>query len=231
MSIKNIIEKQDTKAGIVFDLIIQSLILLSLIAFTIETLPNLNDRYVLIFKNFEIITIIIFSLEYIFRLFVTDKKLKYIFSFYGLIDLVAILPYYLFIGIDLRSIRIFRLLRIFRVLKLFRLSDSIETISKAFKNVKSELILFMLLTLMLIYVSSVGIYFFEKDAQPEQFKSIFHCMWWAISTLTTVGYGDVYPITTGGKIFTAFITIIGVGIVAIPTGLFASSLTKITKKD
>ena len=101
------------------------------------------------------------------------------------------IPFFILSGIDLRSIRIFRLLRVFRILKLFRFNDSIITMKKAFLNIKNELLLFTFLMMIVLYVASVGIYFFEKDAQPEQFQSIFHAMWWAICTLTTVGYGDI----------------------------------------
>ena len=231
MKLKDIIESQDTKSGLLFDVFIQTLIILSLISFSIETLPNLSQNTISILNVFETISIAIFTIEYLARLYVSDRKLAYIFSFYGLVDIIAILPYFILSGIDLRSIRIFRLLRVFRILKLFRFNDSIITMKKAFANIKNELLLFTFLTMIVLYVASVGIYFFEKDAQPEQFKSIFHCMWWAIATLTTVGYGDIYPITTGGKIFTSIITLIGIGIVAIPTGLLASSLTSISKKD
>ena len=92
--------------------------------------------------------------------------------------------------------------------------------------IKEELIVFLIATLFLLYVSSVGIYYFENPAQPDKFSSVFHSMWWSVATLTTVGYGDVYPITVGGKIFTFFILILGLGIIAVPTGLFASALTK-----
>ena len=231
MKLKDIIESQDTKSGLLFDVFIQTLIILSLISFSIETLPNLSQNTISILNVFETIAIAIFTIEYLARLYVSDRKLAYIISFYGLVDIIAILPYFILSGIDLRSIRIFRLLRVFRILKLFRFNDSIITMKKAFANIKNELLLFTFLTMIVLYVASVGIYFFEKDAQPEQFKSIFHCMWWAIATLTTVGYGDIYPITTGGKIFTSIITLIGIGIVAIPTGLLASSLTSISKKD
>mgnify|MGYP001501248196 FL=1 len=231
MKLKDIIESQDTKSGLLFDVFIQTLIILSLISFSIETLPNLSQNTISILNVFETISIAIFTIEYLARLYVSDRKLAYIISFYGLVDIIAILPYFILSGIDLRSIRIFRLLRVFRILKLFRFNDSIITMKKAFANIKNELLLFTFLTMIVLYVASVGIYFFEKDAQPEQFKSIFHCMWWAIATLTTVGYGDIYPITTGGKIFTSIITLIGIGIVAIPTGLLASSLTSISKKD
>ena len=101
----------------------------------------------------------------------------------------------------------------------------------AFKKVKSELIIFFIATLFVLYVAAVGIYYFESRVQPEQFGSVFHSLWWAVATLTTVGYGDSYPITIGGKIFTTIISLIGIGIIAIPTGLLASSLTSILKKD
>ena len=195
MSLKSIIESQDTKSGLIFDLFIQILIILSLISFSIETLPNLSKESIEWLNLFESISIGIFSIEYLLRVYVSDRKLTYIFSFYGLVDIIAILPYFILSGIDLRSIRIFRLLRVFRILKLFRFNDSIITMKKAFLNIKNELLLFTFLTIIVLYVASVGIYFFEKDAQPEQFQSIFHCMWWAIATLTTVGYGDKVPKT------------------------------------
>ena len=229
--LKKIIESQETKIGLLFDIFIQSLIILSLIAFSIETLPNLSQQTITFLNSFEAISIAIFTIEYLLRVSISDKKLRYIFSFYGLIDIIAILPYYILAGIDLRSIRIFRLLRMFRILKLFRFNNSIIIMKKAFTNIKDELLLFLFLTIMVLYLTSIGIYFFENNAQPELFKSIFHCMWWAIETLTTLGYGDIYPITTGGKIFTSLITLIGIGIVAVPTGLLASSLTTIVKKD
>jgi voltage-gated potassium channel len=98
--------------------------------------------------------------------------------------------------------------------------------AQAMMVAKEQIILFMIITLMLIYFSAVGIYYFENEAQPEHFSSIFDSLWWSIVTLTTVGYGDVYPITVGGRIFTFFILLIGLGIVAIPTGIISASLTK-----
>jgi voltage-gated potassium channel len=104
--------------------------------------------------------------------------------------------------------------------------------TRAIKSAKEEIFLFIFITLILIYFSAVGIYYFENKAQPEHFSSIFDSLWWAIITLTTVGYGDVYPITVGGKVFTFFILMIGLGIVAIPTGIISSALTKsIDKKE
>lgn len=224
--IKIIVEENQTLAGRWFDISIQVIIILSLISFSIETLPNSNDSLRQILNSFEIVSVIIFTIEYLLRLWVSEKRVRFILSFHGLIDLFAILPFYLSLGIDLRSIRIFRLLRLFRIFKMIRFNHAIQNLSKAFKSIKEELILFFILSSFLLYLSSVGIYYFENSAQPEVFKSVFHSLWWAIATFTTVGYGDIYPITAGGKIFTSIMLLIGLGIVAVPTGLIASALSK-----
>ena len=228
--LRTIVEDNQTPEGRWFDLSIQTLIVLSLISFSLETLPNLDDDFYKFLRIFEITSVIIFTIEYLLRLFVAEKKLKFIFSFYGLVDLMAILPFYLTFGIDLRSIRILRLFRLFRVFKILRYSKAIQHMVKAFISIKEELILFMILSTFLLFLSSVGIYYFENPVQPEIFASIFHSLWWAVATLTTVGYGDIYPITVGGKIFTSVMLFIGLGIVAVPTGLIASALTK-TRED
>ena len=229
-AIKSIVEETITPAGRAFDLFIQSMIVLSLVSFSIETLPNLTEKSIRTLNIIETITVIIFTIEYLLRLAVADRKIKFIFSFYGLIDLLAIMPFYIARGIDLRSIRIVRLLRLLRTFKIFRYSKALLRMKDALWSVKEEMILFLVATFFLLYISAVGIYYFENPAQPEQFKSIFHCLWWAIITLTTIGYGDVYPITLGGKIFTSIIAIIGIGVIAVPTGLLASALTK-TRND
>jgi voltage-gated potassium channel len=168
----------------------------------------------------------VFTLEYLLRIYVADSKPRFIFSFFGIIDLLAIIPFYLSFGIDLRSLRALRFLRLFRILKLVRYNKAMNHFTSAIKSAKEEILLFVFITLILIYFSAVGIYYFENEAQPEHFTSIFDSLWWAIITLTTVGYGDVYPITVGGKVFTFFILMIGLGIVAIPTGIISSALTK-----
>lgn len=224
--IKKIVEQNDTKAGKAFAIGIQLLILLSIISFTIETIPDISQGWRDTLYYLEVISVVVFSIEYILRLIVADSKIRFMFSFFGMIDLLAILPFYLASGIDLRSIRVFRLFRLIRLFKLFRYSKAIKRYKQAFTLIKTELAIFLSATLFLLYVASVGIYYFENPAQPEQFRSVFHCMWWAVATLTTIGYGDMYPITVGGKIFTSVIVIIGLGVVAVPTGLFASSLTK-----
>ena len=231
MKFKNIIEQSDTQAGKFFDIFIQILIILSLLSFSIETLPDLSHKTKYALYIFEFISVLIFTIEYCLRIFVADKKLKFIFSFYGLVDLLAILPFYLSTGIDLRSVRIFRLFRLFRIFKFFRYSKAINRFALAFKSIKEELIIFLISTFFVLYISAVGIYYFEHTVQPTTFASIFHSMWWAVATLTTVGYGDVYPITIGGKIFTFIMLMIGLGIIAVPTGLIASALTDVISKE
>ena len=222
--------KNDSKIGRRFDIFIQSLILLSLVSFSIETLPNLSDKVINFLNIFEFITIVIFSIELLLRLILTSPPFKYLFSFYGIIDLIAVIPFYLSVGVDLRSVRIFRLFRLFRIFKLFKYSSAIDRLNSAFSEIKKEITIFIIGAFFFIYVSSIGIYHFEHKVQPEIFKSVFHSMWWAVTTLTTVGYGDMYPVTTGGKIFTTIIVFIGMGMIAVPTGLFASALSKTFKK-
>ena len=229
--LRQIILETDTIPGKVFNLSIQVLILLSLVCFSIETLPDLKEGTKSLLKSIEIITIIIFTIEYILRIVVSEKRLKYIFSFYGIIDLAAILPFYISRTIDLRSLRVFRLFRLLRIFKIVKYSKALQRLKNAFLMIKEELILFFFVTCFMIFISAMGIYYFENPAQPEVFKSIFHSMWWAVASLTTVGYGDFYPITTGGKIFTFIVLMIGLGIVAIPTGLIASAFTKTIRNE
>ncbi len=229
--LKEIVEQSDTPAGRAFDLSIQALIVLSLLTFTIETLPGLSPTAKRWLFGIEVGTVLIFTLEYLMRLFLADKKLKFAFSFFGLIDLLAIVPFYIAMGLDFRSVRIFRFLRLFRAFKMVRYSKAIRRFQRAFLIAREELVLFVVVTLMLLYFSAVGIYYFENEAQPDKFASVIHSLWWAVSTLTTVGYGDIYPVTTGGKVFTFLVLLMGLGIVAVPAGLLASALSKARAMD
>lgn len=231
MNLKTIIEGNDTKAGQAFDFAIQLLIIISIITFSIETLPDLSGGTISLLSTIETVIVIIFTLEYLARVYVANRKRDYVFSFYGIVDLIAIAPFYLSIGLDLRSLRILRMLRLFRLFKLVRYNIAMQRLGRAFNIAKEEIVLFGVVTIMLLYLSAVGIYYFENEAQPEQFKSIFHSFWWAVATLTTVGYGDVYPITVGGRIFTFLILMIGLGIVAVPAGLLASALSKARQEE
>ena len=212
--------------GLYFNFFIQFLIVLSIINFSILTLPNLSIKSLEIINGLEVFCVAVFTIEYLLRLYASEFRVKFFFSFFGLIDLIAILPFYLTLGMDLKSLRAIRLFRILRLFKFLRYGNTMDKIKKSFNSIKRELFLFSLATLMLLYFSSIGIYYFENEAQPEIFASIFDAMWWSVATLTTVGYGDVYPITSGGKVFASIIVFIGLGLVAIPTGLIASSLTR-----
>ena len=224
MNLQDIVLHNDTTAGKVFDFFTQGLIVLSVISPVVETI-QIPESVQQALQTFEIVCVSIFTLEYLLRVFATPRKIKFIFSFYGLIDLIAILPTLLATGVDLRSVRILRLLRLFRMFKLFRYGKAVDRFITAIRNIKEELVIFITLTIAVLFIASVGIYYCEHNAQPEVFASIPHSLWWAVATLTTVGYGDIYPITVGGKIFTFFILLIGLGIVAIPSGLLASALT------
>jgi voltage-gated potassium channel len=228
--LRAIVEETDTPAGKAFDLFTIGMIVFSLLLFPFETVPELAV-YEDFFQLVERVTIAIFTVEYLLRLVVTRRKLRYVFSFYGIIDLLAILPFFLFGGVDLRVVRIFRLARLLRVFKLTRYLVAVRRLRAAFREIREELTLYFAATLLVLYIASVGIYYFENEAQPEVFTSVLESMWWALATLTTVGYGDMYPVTAGGRLFTFVILLFGLGVVAIPSALMASALTRKDKVD
>ncbi len=228
MNTADIVHRSDTRLGRVFDWVVITLIATSIITLSIGTLPNLPSAARRLFDISEVIIVVLFTLEYLARVATTQRRIRYIFSFFGIIDLMAIIPFYLSMGVvDLRALRIFRLFRILRILKLTRYSRAMARFGKAIVLAKEEIVLFSMVTVTLLYLSAVGIYYFEHEAQPEAFPSVIHSLWWATATLTTVGYGDVYPITAGGKIFTFIILMCGLGIVAVPAGLVAAALSKV----
>lgn len=208
------------------ELFIQGLILFSLLTFSLETLPNLSEKERHWLHICEIVTIGIFTIEYLTRFILSKRKLSYIFSFFGIIDLVSILPFYIGLGIDLRSLRAIRLVRLLRLFKMARYSKALQRLHRAFIISKEEIILFFFFACIMLYLAGVGIYYFEHEAQPNVFASVFDGLWWAVATLTTVGYGDCYPVTAGGKFFTFCILFIGLGIISVPMGMVASALSK-----
>ena len=231
MNIRRVVNDSDTSAGKVFDFIVLFLIVFSIITLTIGTLPNLPPFVTDALDTSEIVVTVLFTIEYFVRIAAAPKRLNYIFSFYGIIDLVAVLPFYIALGVDLRAVRAFRLFRIVRILKLTRYSRAMERFAKALSYAKEEVIVFFVATMIILFLASVGIYYFEHDAQPEAFRSIFHSLWWAVATLTTVGYGDIYPVTVGGKIFTFVILMCGLGVVAVPAGLISAALSKVRRDE
>jgi voltage-gated potassium channel len=243
--IHNLVEKgaHGSKVYLAFDYTIMILILLNVIAIILETIPAILEPFELYFRIFEIFSIIVFSLEYMMRIYVSDlthpsgsrlkSAFKFIFSAYGLIDLAAILPFFLpyLVNIDLRFLRILRLMRFFRILKLNRYNNSLNLIWMVMKEKKEELTITVTLTVLILIVASILMFYIEGDIQPDKFPNILACLWWAVATLTTVGYGDVYPVTGLGKVVGGFIAILGIGLVALPTGLISAGfMEKVGKK-
>ena len=235
LKIFNIIRDDDENdlASNIFDGTIISLIIVNValvIADTFEMPANLKQ----ISSIIETVSVILFTIEYLMRLFTADLLhpelphhkaiIKYMFSFMALIDLFAILPFYLpmFIKVDLRILRTLRMIRLLRLFKVSRYTDALTTIGDIFKRKATQLLSSMIVVFLLMVISSVLVYNFEHDAQPQEFQNAFSGLWWAIATLTTVGYGDIYPVTVAGKIFSAIIALLGIGIVAVPTGIISA---------
>ena len=220
--------------GKVFDTSIMVLIILSIIQIILESFQNINRSYGDFFRYFEIFTVIIFTAEYLLRVWVADLKypelskgkarLKFILSPMGMIDLVAILPFYLpfIFKFDLRFIRILRVVRLLRIFKLNRYTRALTLVGSIFYEKRSELGLTILVTFILLLISSTIMYNLENEVQPNKFPDILSTFWWAIATLTTVGYGDVFPVTAMGKIISGVIALLGIGLVALPTGIISA---------
>lgn len=209
---------------------IAALIVFSTLCFSLETLPDLKPVTRSFLYYSEIVIVAIFTAEYAYRIYSAKDRLRFIFSFYGLVDLLAILPFYLAPALDLRSLRLLRLLRVLRLLKLARYHKAFSRLGEAFRLAREELVIFSMATLIFLYLAAVGIYYFENPVQPDVYRSVFDALWWAVTSLTTVGYGDMYPITPGGRIFTFVVLMLGLGLVAMPAGIIASSLNAIRRR-
>ena len=232
---------KDTASKIT-DIFLVSLIFFNILMVILETVESLYLNYKTFFRNFELFSVTIFSIEYIGRLWScvenksksennTKARIKYIFSFSALIDAIAILPSllaFIFPTVDLRFVRA---LRIFRLLKFSRYSSSINTLLVVLWDQRKSFGAAFFILFIILIISSSGMYLVEKDIQPDKFGSIPQSMWWSIVTLTTVGYGDVYPVTSMGKFFGSIIIILGIGTVALPSGILASAFTEHTKRN
>jgi len=209
----------------------QILVVIYIVLYTIETVPDFSAHSGLFFR-LDNIFLSIFTIEYAMRIWSAPKRRRYLFSFYGIVDLVSILPSLFTLGlINFQGIRIARLMRLFKIFKNKSVNASVQRLQAAFLQIRSELLVFIFIVIILLYFSAVGIYTFEHAAQPDKFSSIPQALWWALTTFTTVGYGDMYPITVGGRLFTSLVLLIGLALVAIPTGLIASSLSTISAKE
>jgi voltage-gated potassium channel len=245
--IYKIIEKAvdgDTGSA-VFDWLLIILICLNIIAVIFSSFDYINNRYDKLFTYFEYFSILVFTIEYLLRLWTAPYKfplspkwssffsyIRFIFSFMGIFDLCAILQFYIpFVIFDLRVLRVFRLFRLLRIFKLTRYNKSFDLIGRVFKSEKDKLLMtFFIVGIMLLLASSV-MYAAENAVQPDVFPNILATLWWAVVTLTTVGYGDVYPVTVLGKLLSGVISILGIILIALPSGIISSGFIKEYEKE
>lgn len=223
----HILDGTDAAFGTSVAWFLNVVIAISAATIAIETMPNQPPEFYAALKVVEWCVLVIFTLEYLTRLICAAHPLRYAFSFWGVIDLLSCLPILSLLKPQWAVLRTFRLLRALRLLKLFRSSRALDRLAHALDEVRDELILFVILAVIMLYVSAVGIYAFENDAQPEVFSSIPQSFWWAIASFTTVGYGDMVPITIGGRVFTSFILFIGLGVVAVPAAIVTTALLEV----
>ena len=219
-----------------------ALIFLSILSIILESYSAIYSNYHNIFKVFDAFTVAVFTIEYLLRIWTADllypeskhPRLKYFFSFMAIIDLLAILPFYLpFFSADFRFLRMMRLFRLFRLLHVFKLGryfDALQVIVKVIKDSVPQLIMSFVICFFVMLFSSIIMYTVENPVQPEAFPNVIASLWWAMCTLTTVGYGDVYPITSIGKILTSVISLVGIGIIAIPTGIIAAGFDQFIRQ-
>jgi len=232
-----ILEKEPAQSGKLntfFTWFLVVLIWLNVIVVVASSIYELDARFNTFFAYFEIFSVAVFSIEYLLRLWTVPKKygkrhksyLRYIFSFMGVIDLLAVLPFLLplAIGLDLRVLRILRILRLLRVKKLVRYNDLLKQLGRVLKKQKEMLQITFLFMVMLILLAAMAMYFVESATQPDKFTSIPATLWWAIATLTTIGYGDVYPIIPLGRVLGGIIAIIGIGMIALPSVIITSGM-------
>ncbi|MFY0626037.1 MAG: ion transporter [Reichenbachiella sp.] len=236
--ILTVIEKAEKTDGLSrsFDLFIMALILINVVVIMMDTVVEYHNQYEELFDFIEIFSVAVFSIEYLIRIWTCTLipkyshhwfwgRVKYVFSVSAIIDLIAILPFYLplLIPMNMMLIRMLRLFRLLRIFKLGRYFRAFEMVQNAVFRRKDELIIVLGLIAVMMILSSSMMFYIENAAQPEVFTSIPATMWWAVATLTTVGYGDVYPITPMGKLLGAFIAILGIGVFALPAGIIATS--------
>ncbi|MDR0935248.1 MAG: ion transporter [Oscillospiraceae bacterium] len=231
-------DDKNSVAATVFDVTIISLIVVNVLLVVLDTFSGFPPGVLALFRNIEVFSVIVFSVEYAARLWTADKlypdksgaaaRVRYALSFMAIVDLLAIMPFYLpfVFPVDLRILRMVRLLRLLRLLKVNRYTSALSTVGNVIKRKASQLISSTLVVFILMVIASVLMYSVECEAQPLVFQNAFSGLWWAIATLTTVGYGDIYPITAAGKLFSAVIALLGIGIVAIPTGIISSGFVE-----
>jgi len=232
-----LLEPGDDK-GRVIDAAIVLLIFLNIIALILETIDSVHEQFYELFTSFELFSLTIFTVEYILRLWscttnprYSDNpvrgRIRFALSPLAIIDALAIIPFFLgLMGVDMRVVRTIRLLRIFRIVKLARYSRALRLLGQVLLERKEELISIFFVLMTLLIVSSSLMYFVEHEVQPTVFPNIPATMWWGIITLTTVGYGDTFPVTAVGQSIAAVIAILGIGMFALPAGILGAAFTE-----
>ena len=228
-----IIFESDTKAGKRFDILLLVAIIASLLVIMLETVPSINQKYPKVFISLEWFFTILFSVEYIVRLAIVSRPWSYARSFYGIIDLISILPSYLAIVLGGAQyfivIRSLRLLRVFRVLKMVRFIGEANVLGNVLKASRHKIVVFIIAVVCMTFIMGTVMYMVEGP--KHGFKSIPISIYWCIVTLTTVGYGDISPETPLGQLIASIIMIMGYGIIAVPTGIVTSELNRQSKED
>lgn len=229
------------KGGVIeriFEFFLVAIIVLNIVAITLSTVKSYEVEYAAWFSRLEIFSIVFFTLEYFARIYsIVEKypqqnryktRLKFMASPIGLVDLFAFLPFYLvFLPIDLRFLRIFRLMALFRLFKIARYLNALNAFKRVILDRKEQLVLsFLFIMFVLIFISFI-MFYAENAAQPEKFSSIPATLWWGVETLTTVGYGDMVPVTPLGKLLGGLFAIAGVGILALPAGILSSGFFEV----
>lgn len=239
----HILEKEGTSdiPSIIVDRILMLAIIISVLCIILETVPSYANHKPT-FDIIEFILVGIFTLEYLARLWVCDLKaefshpikgrIRHILTPLAIVDLLAVLPFYLplVFTLEFAVLRVLRLIRLLRMLKFLRYSNSIQAFRDVIRLKYEELTMVFILTLIALIFSSAILYHFEHEAQPEAFSSIPAAMWWGVATLTTVGYGDIYPVTSVGRFFASLIALMGVGLVALPAGILGSGFVTIKRR-
>ena len=232
--IHEIIFEADTTNGKLFDVILLAAILLSIIGVMLESVEEIDKKYHELIIAFEWGFTILFTIEYFFRIYAVNRPFKYIFSFMGIVDLLAIIPTYLIFifpaAHSLSVIRAIRLIRIFRIFKLSKYLRGAHTMQIALRSSRPKIIVFLLSVMLLVIILGTLMYIIESSASTNGFENIPDSIYWAIITLTTVGYGNIVPMTIFGKIVASFIMILGYGIIAVPTGIVTAEFSRKRKE-
>jgi len=228
--IHEIIFEADTFYGKLFDIVLLITIVSSVVAVMLESIDSIHQQYGDILRIFEWIVTILFTIEYFLRIYAVNKPLKYIFSFMGIIDLLAIIPTYLIFIFPAAHfftvVRSIRLIRVFRVFKLSHYLRGAHTMQIALRSSRPKIVVFLLSVMILVIVLGTLMYIIEGSSDTKGFDNIPNSIYWAIVTLTTVGYGDVFPATVFGKVVASFIMILGYGIIAVPTGIVTAEFSR-----